>query len=130
MTLAFRPTLDVKTFLPYLQYWKSTLQDYSGYNPLIGGEFSSRYAMTSYFSRRWLHAEANFSRSAGGRGGGGAVLLSLALAHSRLTLYAHTPHARTLVMHLSRARTLLISCPPEAAAGGSTSLIDRPIPTP
>ncbi|KYM76722.1 hypothetical protein ALC53_12881 [Atta colombica] len=52
------------------------------------------YAMTSsYFSRRWLHAEASFSRSAGGRGGGGAVLLLLALAHSRLTLYAHTPHA-------------------------------------
>jgi len=57
-------------------------------------------------------------------------LLSLALAHSRLTLYAHTPHARTLVVHLSRARMLLISCPSEAAAGGSTSLIDRSTPTP
>jgi len=59
------------------------------------------------------------------RGGGRAVLLSLALArsHSRLTLYARTPHARTyartLVVHYSRVRTLLISCPPEAAAEGS-----------
>ncbi|KYQ47589.1 3-hydroxyacyl-CoA dehydrogenase type-2, partial [Trachymyrmex zeteki] len=60
----------------------------------VGWERVLEYAMTSsYFSRWWLHAEASFSRSAGGRGGGGAVLLSLALAHSRLTLYAHTPHA-------------------------------------
>lgn len=58
----------------------------------------------------------------------GAISLSLALARSRLTLYAHTPHARTLVVHRSRARTLLISCPPEATAGGSAPLIDRPNP--
>lgn len=46
------------------------------------------------------------------------------------SMRTHPTHARTHVVHHSRARTLLISCPPEAAvAGGSASLIDRPIPT-
>lgn len=41
----------------------------------------------------------------------------------------HPTHARTLVVHRSHARTLLISCPPEATAGGSALLIDRPTPS-
>lgn len=85
---------------------------------------------SSYFSRRWLHAEASFSRNAGRVGGGGEGQFrshSPSLAHGSPSMRTH-PHARTLVVHRSRARTLLISCPPEATAGGSAPLIDRPNP--
>jgi len=74
----------------------------------------------------WDEFFPQHSYGEGDKGGGGrAVLLSLVLARSlaRLTLYARTPHARTnartLVVHYSRVRTLLISCPPETAAEGS-----------
>jgi len=90
------------------------------------------YAMiSSYFSRWWLHAEASFSRNAGGVGGGGEGQFrshSPSLAHGSPSMRTHPTHACTLVVHRSRARTLLISCPPEATAGGSAPLIDRPTP--
>lgn len=84
---------------------------------------------SSYFSRWWLHAEASFSRNAGGVGGGGEGQFrshSPSLAHGSPSMRTHPTHARTLVVHRSHARTLLISCPPEATAGGSAPLIDRP----
>lgn len=87
---------------------------------------------SSYFSRRWLHAEASFSRNAGGEGGGGEGQFcshSPSLAHGSPSMRTHPTHARTLVVHRSHASTLLISCPPEATAGGSAPLIDRPTPS-
>lgn len=113
-----------------------TLQSLNTPSPLPPclGQFVRVCGLTSYFSWWWLHAEASFFRSTErSREERRSILLSLALARSQLTFYAHTPHARThartLAVHRSCARMLLISCPPEAVTGGSASFIDRPTPS-